>query len=89
MNKITIYGKESAVALETINNVEEHYCTNGMFYVRAEGQEFYFSLEVISVIRVETESEDAEDKYELGYNCGYADAMNDIAGSEGNADDSN
>lgn len=45
MSKITIYGKKSAVALETINNVEEHYCTNGMFYVKAKDQEFYFTLE--------------------------------------------
>lgn len=57
MSKITIYGK-NAVALETIDNVEEHYCTNGMFYVRAKGQEYYFALEAISMIRVETESED-------------------------------
>lgn len=60
MSKITIYGKKSAVALETINNVEEHYCTNGMFYVRAKGQEYYFTLEAISEIRVETKSEDKE-----------------------------
>jgi hypothetical protein len=58
MSKITIYGKKSAVALETIHNVEEHYCTNGMFYVKAEGQEFYFTLEAISMIRVETESDE-------------------------------
>lgn len=58
MSKITIYGKKSAVALETIDNVEEHYCTNGMFYVRAENQEFYFTLEAISTIRVEPESEE-------------------------------
>jgi hypothetical protein len=57
MGKVTIYGKNSAVALETIDNVEEHYCTNGMFYVRAEGQEYYFTLEAISMISVETESE--------------------------------
>ena len=57
MSKITIYGKKSAVAVETINNVEEHYCTNGMFYVKAEDQECYFSLEAISMIRVKTESE--------------------------------
>ena len=60
MSKITIYGKKSAVAVETINNVEEHYCTNGMFYIKAEDQEYYFSLETISMIRVETESEDEE-----------------------------
>ncbi len=58
MKKITIYGKKSEVALETINNVEEHYCTNEMFYVRAEGEEFYFTLEAIGMIHVETESED-------------------------------
>lgn len=57
MSKIIIYGKRTVGALETINNVEEHYCTNGMFYVKAEDQEFYFSLEAISMIRVETESE--------------------------------
>ncbi len=60
MGKVTIYGKKSAVAIETINNVEEHYCTNGMFYVRTEDQEYYFSLEVISMIRVEKESGDKE-----------------------------
>lgn len=60
MGKVTIYGKKSAVAVEVINNVKEHYCTNGMFYVRAEDQEYYFALEAISVIRVETESEDEE-----------------------------
>ena len=27
-------------------------------------------------------SEDSEDKYDIGYNCGYADAMCDIAESE-------
>lgn len=58
MSKITIYGKKSAVALETIDNVEEHYCTNGMFYVRAKNQEFYFTLEAISTICVEPESEE-------------------------------
>lgn len=58
MSKVTIYGKGSAVAIEAINNVEEHYCTNGMFYVRTEGQEYYFALEVISMIHVETESEE-------------------------------
>lgn len=57
MSKVIIYGKQSAVAVEVIDNVEEHYCTNGMFYVRAKGQEYYFALEAISVIRVETESE--------------------------------
>jgi hypothetical protein len=30
-----------------------------------------------------TPTSDAEDKYDIGYNCGYADAMSDIAGSEG------
>lgn len=60
MGKVTIYGKNSAVALETINNVKEHYCTNGMFYVKAKDQEFYFSLETISMIRVESESEDKD-----------------------------
>lgn len=62
MSKVTIYGKRSAVALETItiDNVEEHYCTNGMFYVKAEGQEYYFALEAIGMIRVETESEVVE-----------------------------
>lgn len=30
-----------------------------------------------------TPTSDAEDKYDLGYNCGYADAMSDIAESEG------
>lgn len=60
MSKIWIYGKKSTVALEAIDNVEEHYCTNGMFYVKAEGQEYYFSLEAISMIRVETESEEEE-----------------------------
>jgi hypothetical protein len=30
-----------------------------------------------------TPTSDAEDKYDIGYNCGYADAMCDIAGSEG------
>lgn len=30
-----------------------------------------------------TPTKDSEDKYELGYNCGYTDAMNDIAESEG------
>ena len=58
MSKVIIYGKQSVVAVEVINNVEEHYCTNGMFYVRAEGQEFYFSLEAISMVRVETESDE-------------------------------
>lgn len=58
MNKITIYGKKPAVALETIDNVEAHYWTNnGMFYVKAEGQEFYFPIKAISDIRIETESE--------------------------------
>ena len=62
MSKITIYGKKSTVALEAINNVEEYYCTNVMFYVKAEGREYYFSLEAISMIRVETESEVDDDK---------------------------
>lgn len=29
-----------------------------------------------------TPTSDAEDKYDIGYNCGYADAMSDIAESE-------
>lgn len=58
MSKVTIYSKDSAVAVEVINNVEEHCCTNGMFYVKAEGQEYYFTLEVIGMIHVETESEE-------------------------------
>lgn len=58
MGKVTIYDKKIAVALETINNVEEHYCINGMFYVRAEDQEYYFSLETIGMIHVEKESEE-------------------------------
>ena len=32
---------------------------------------------------LEQQPSDAEDKYDIGYNCGYADAMNDIAESEG------
>ena len=57
MSRVRIYGKQSAIPIETIDNVEEHYCTNGMFYVKAKDQEYYFSLEVISMIGVETESE--------------------------------
>ena len=56
MSKITIYAKKSGVAVETIANVEQHYCTNGMFYVKTESQECYFSLEAIGMIRVEVES---------------------------------
>lgn len=58
MSEIKIYGKNSTDAVATISNVEEHYCTNGMFYVRANGQEWYFSLESISAILVETEREE-------------------------------
>ncbi len=57
MSKIKIYDKNSTDAVAIISNVEEHYCTNGMFYVKANGQEWYFSLESIGAILVETESE--------------------------------
>jgi hypothetical protein len=30
-----------------------------------------------------TPTSDAEDKYDIGYNCGYTDAMCDIANGEG------
>ena len=61
MSKIRIYGKNQDAdppSIEFIDDVVEHYCTNGMFYVRTKrNEEYYFALEVIAMISVEPESE--------------------------------
>ena len=57
MGKATIYGKKSAVVLEIINNVEEHYCINGMFYIKTKEQEYYFALDTIGAIHIDSESD--------------------------------
>ena len=59
--KVKIYGKGQDLdepPIEIINDVVEHYCTNGMFYVRTKrNEEYYFVLEIIGFISVEPESE--------------------------------
>jgi hypothetical protein len=58
MSKVTIFGKKRwEEVLEIIDNVEEYYCTNGMFYVKFGEQECYFALDLIGIIYIEAESE--------------------------------
>lgn len=62
--KVKIYGKDQNAdppAIEFINDAVEHYCTNGMFYVKTKRNgEYYFALEVIAFISVEPESEEEQ-----------------------------
>ena len=56
MSKVTIYGKKRwDDVMEIIYDAEEYYCTNGMFYVKTIGQEYYFALDLIGVIAIEAE----------------------------------
>jgi hypothetical protein len=57
VGKATIYGKKIWEVLETIYDVEEHYCINGMFYIKTKEQEYYFSLDLIGAIYIDSESE--------------------------------
>lgn len=52
MMTIKIFQKDKEIPI-TIHNVEEHYCTEKMFYVRQEsGETFYLSLDMIGFIHV-------------------------------------
>lgn len=56
MGKATIYGKKSEIV--TIDNVEEYYCINGMFYIKTKDQEYYLALDIISAVHIDSESEE-------------------------------
>ena len=58
MSKVTIFGKKRwEEVLEIIDDVEEYYCTNGMFYIKVREEEYYFALDLIGIIHIEAESE--------------------------------
>lgn len=52
-----IYGKKKWEHLQTIYDVEEYYCINGLFYIKAKDHEYYFSLDQIGSIEIDSESE--------------------------------
>lgn len=60
MGKATIYGKDLWKVLEIIYDVEEYYCINGMFFIKAKEQEYYFALDIIGAIHIDSESEEEE-----------------------------
>lgn len=57
MGKATIYGKKEWEVLEIINDVEDYYCINGVFYIKAKDQVYYFTLDVIGAVHIDEESE--------------------------------
>lgn len=57
MGKATIYGKKEWEVLEIINDVEDYYYINGIFYIKAKEHEYYFALDVIGAIHIDSESE--------------------------------
>lgn len=55
MGKATLYGKDLWKVLEIIYDVEEYYCINGMFYIRTKEQEYYFVLDIIGAVHIDSE----------------------------------
>lgn len=58
MGKAIIYGKKLGEVLETIYNVEDYYYINGIFYIKAKEHEYYFALDIIGEIHIDSESEE-------------------------------
>lgn len=57
MGKAIIYGKKIGEILQIIYNVEDYYYINGMFYIKAKDQEWYFALDTIGAIHIDSEGE--------------------------------
>ena len=57
MSKATIYDKKLREVLAIIYDVEEYYCINGMFYIKTKEREYYFALDLIGAVHIDTKSE--------------------------------
>lgn len=58
MGKATIYSKKTGEVFETIHDVEEYHCINGMIYIKTKEQDYYFELDIIGAIHIDSESEE-------------------------------